>query len=170
MQRSRSLYFRFFYVIMNIKRNIEEGEKDVFVVCWQNLKKGVLFQYLTLTIKRGLCKQSPLMRCYSIIPMTQTSYRPFNNPYNNTWRQRSQMHFHSMNWRPSEGLFPSRDETRADWEVSEEFRGPARLRCHRSQSPGSDKLDKDRRREGTGARTATNISSKWAPKYSQYWA
>ena len=65
MQRSRSLYFRSFYVIVNNKKKHWGGEKNVFVVCWQNLKKGVLIQYLTLTIKRGLCKQSLLMRCYS---------------------------------------------------------------------------------------------------------
>ena len=168
MQRSRSLYFRFFYVIMNIKRNIEEGGKGRVCCLLTKPQKRRYLPIFDINHKTWLVQTKSINEVLFLLWLRQA--RPFNNPYNNTWRQRTQMHFHSMNWRPSEGLFPSRDETRADWEVSEEFRGPARLRCHRSQSPGSDKLDKDRRRERTGARTATNISSKWAPKYSQYWA
>ena len=50
-----------------------------------------------------------------------TQARPFNNPYNNTWRKRIKILHSNL---VIEHLFPSRDETLADWEVSEEFRGP----------------------------------------------
>ena len=114
------------------------------MVCWQNLEKGVPFQYLTLVLV--LQNMAYVNKALKWGVRITWWLRPLNNQFNSTWRRRINICTITICSHEFETkrLFPSRDEARADWEVSEEFRGPARLRCHRSQSPGSDKLDRDR--------------------------